>query len=144
MKTPAIQKLRQKLAAGEQTLGLWVTLDSASVSEMAVALGLVIWIARKVDFAEGWAAIRTLSVTIIWASVFLLLLQAVLSAWRWCLLSEMIGQRLKLTGATKLFMQSLFYNQALPSPIVRWASWSSSVPGSPDHSGSPVHQPCEL
>jgi len=40
MKTPAIQKLRQKLAAGEQTLGLWVTLDSASVSEMAVGLGL--------------------------------------------------------------------------------------------------------
>ncbi|MBX5240308.1 lysylphosphatidylglycerol synthase transmembrane domain-containing protein [Rhizobium sp. NLR22b] len=87
------------------------------ILKVAVALGLVIWIARKVDFAEGWAAIRTLSVTIIWASVFLLLLQAVLSAWRWCLLSEMIGQRLKLTGATKLFMQSLFYNQALPSPI---------------------------
>ncbi|WP_434715170.1 flippase-like domain-containing protein (plasmid) [Rhizobium sp. YTUHZ045] len=87
------------------------------VLKVAVALGLVIWIARKVDFAEGWAAIRTLSVTTIWVSVFLLLLQAVLSAWRWCLLSEMIGQRLKITGATKLFMQSLFYNQALPSPI---------------------------
>ncbi|MBX4935663.1 lysylphosphatidylglycerol synthase transmembrane domain-containing protein [Rhizobium bangladeshense] len=87
------------------------------VLKVAVALGLVIWIALGVDFAEGWAAVRTLSATTIWLSVFLLLLQALLSAWRWCLLSEMIGQRLKLRGAMKLFMQSLFYNQALPSPI---------------------------
>lgn len=87
------------------------------VLKVAVALGLVIWIARKVDFAEGWAAVRTLSATTICVSIFLLLLQALLSAWRWCLLAEMIGQRLKISGAMKLFMQSLFYNQALPSPI---------------------------
>ncbi|ANL49034.1 lysylphosphatidylglycerol synthetase/UPF0104 protein (plasmid) [Rhizobium phaseoli] len=87
------------------------------VLKVAVALGLVLWIALRVDFAEGWAAIQTLSVTTICVSVFLLLLQALLSAWRWCLLSEMIGQRLKISGAMNLFMQSLFYNQALPSPI---------------------------
>ncbi|MBY4631280.1 lysylphosphatidylglycerol synthase transmembrane domain-containing protein [Rhizobium croatiense] len=87
------------------------------VLKVAVALGLVLWIALKVDFTEGWAAVRTLSATTICVSVFLLLLQALLSAWRWCLLSEMIGQRLKISGAMKLFMQSLFYNQALPSPI---------------------------
>jgi len=40
MKTAAIQKLRQKLAADEAVYGLWVTLESASISEMAVALGL--------------------------------------------------------------------------------------------------------
>lgn len=85
--------------------------------KVAVALGLVLWIALKVDFTEGWAAVRTLSATTICVSVFLLLLQALLSAWRWCLLSEMIGQRLKISGAMKLFMESLFYNQALPSPI---------------------------
>ncbi|RUM08862.1 lysylphosphatidylglycerol synthase transmembrane domain-containing protein [Rhizobium chutanense] len=85
--------------------------------KVAVALGLVIWIARKVDFSEGWAAVRALSATTISVSILLLLLQALLSAWRWSLLSEMIGQRLKLSGAMKLFMQSLFYNQALPSPI---------------------------
>lgn len=87
------------------------------VLKVVVALGLVIWIALKVDFTEGWAAVRTLSATTICVSVFLLLFQALLSAWRWCLLSEMIGQRLKISGAMKLFMQSLFYNQALPSPI---------------------------
>ncbi|PDS75288.1 hypothetical protein CO667_27665 [Rhizobium sp. L43] len=87
------------------------------VLKVGVALGLVIWIARKVDFSEGWAAVQALSATTISVSILLLLLQALLSAWRWCLLSEMIGRRLKISGAMKLFMQSLFYNQALPSPI---------------------------
>ena len=40
MKSPAIRKLRQKLAADEPVYGLWVTLESASITEMAVALGL--------------------------------------------------------------------------------------------------------
>src|SRR3984893_11671419 len=40
MKTAAIQKLRQKLGGEEPVYGLWVTLESASVTEMAVALGL--------------------------------------------------------------------------------------------------------
>jgi 2-keto-3-deoxy-L-rhamnonate aldolase RhmA len=40
MNTFAIRKLREKLAAGQAVYGLWVTLESASVTEMAVALGL--------------------------------------------------------------------------------------------------------
>src|SRR5215475_14009859 len=40
MKIAALQKLRQKLAADEPVYGLWVTLESPSISEMAVALGL--------------------------------------------------------------------------------------------------------
>lgn len=40
MNAPALQELRRKLAADEPTYGLWVTLESASVTEMAVALGL--------------------------------------------------------------------------------------------------------
>jgi 2-dehydro-3-deoxyglucarate aldolase/4-hydroxy-2-oxoheptanedioate aldolase len=40
MKTPAIRKLRQKLAANQPVYGLWVTLESPSISEMATALGL--------------------------------------------------------------------------------------------------------
>ncbi len=40
MKTPAIRKFRQKLAESHNLYGLWVTLESASISEMAVALGL--------------------------------------------------------------------------------------------------------
>lgn len=40
MKCTAIQKLRLKLAAGQPVFGLWVTLDSPSITEMAVALGM--------------------------------------------------------------------------------------------------------
>src|SRR6266487_6027455 len=40
MKIAAIKALREKLAADLPVYGLWVTLESASISEMAVALGL--------------------------------------------------------------------------------------------------------
>src|SRR4029077_9938810 len=40
MKTPAIRKLKQKIASGQPCYGLWVTLESPSISEMAAALGL--------------------------------------------------------------------------------------------------------
>ena len=40
MKVKALQKLRQKLKKNYPIYGLWVTLESASITEMAVALGL--------------------------------------------------------------------------------------------------------
>lgn len=40
MKTSALRRLRARLAAREPVYGLWVTLESPSVTEMAVALGL--------------------------------------------------------------------------------------------------------
>ncbi len=40
MKITAIEKLRAKLAADAPVFGLWVTLEAASITEMAVALGL--------------------------------------------------------------------------------------------------------
>src|SRR3954470_10253897 len=40
MKITAIKKLNAKLAANEPVLGLWVTLESPSITEMAVALGI--------------------------------------------------------------------------------------------------------
>ena len=40
MKTQALKRFRDKLAKDETVSGLWVTLESASITEMAVALGL--------------------------------------------------------------------------------------------------------
>ena len=40
MKSSACQRLRRTLAADRPAFGLWVTLDSPAVTEMAVALGL--------------------------------------------------------------------------------------------------------
>jgi 2-keto-3-deoxy-L-rhamnonate aldolase RhmA len=40
MNIAALTRFRQKLAAGEPVVGLWVTLESPTITEMAVALGL--------------------------------------------------------------------------------------------------------
>ncbi len=40
MNTAAIRNFRGKLAAGQPTFGLWVTLEAPSITEMAVALGM--------------------------------------------------------------------------------------------------------
>jgi 2-keto-3-deoxy-L-rhamnonate aldolase RhmA/quercetin dioxygenase-like cupin family protein len=40
MKPPALQRFRARLAADESVLGLWVTLESPSLTELAVALDL--------------------------------------------------------------------------------------------------------
>jgi 2-keto-3-deoxy-L-rhamnonate aldolase RhmA len=40
MKVSAVRALRRKLAAGQPAYGLWVTLESPSITEMAVAAGL--------------------------------------------------------------------------------------------------------
>ncbi|MFO0825406.1 MAG: aldolase/citrate lyase family protein [Gemmataceae bacterium] len=40
MKTAACRSLRSKLAAGQPVFGLWVTLDSPAITEMAVGLGM--------------------------------------------------------------------------------------------------------
>lgn len=40
MKTNAVRAFRGSLARGEAVYGLWVTLESPSITEMAVALGL--------------------------------------------------------------------------------------------------------
>jgi len=62
MKTAAIKKLKQKVAGKEPALGMWVTLESPSITEMAVALG-VDWIVidaehGQLDWQEIVAHIR--------------------------------------------------------------------------------------
>src|SRR3954469_14938590 len=51
MKTSALRKLRQKLASNQPLYGLWVTLESPSISEMAAALGLD-WIVIDVEHGQ--------------------------------------------------------------------------------------------
>ena len=51
MKTSAIKKLKRKLAAGENAYGLWVTLESPSITEMGVALG-VDWIVIDAEHGQ--------------------------------------------------------------------------------------------
>ncbi|HTI10064.1 MAG TPA: aldolase/citrate lyase family protein [Puia sp.] len=62
MKAAALRAFRRKLAATEPVMGLWVTLESPSITEMAVALGLD-WVVidaehGHLDWAEIVAHIR--------------------------------------------------------------------------------------
>ena len=50
MKIPAIQKLRGKIAARQPAFGLWVTLESPSITEIATTMGLD-WV--TVDMEHG-------------------------------------------------------------------------------------------
>jgi len=57
MKTDALKQFRNKLAADEPVCGLWVTLESASITEMAVALGLD-WVVIDAEHGHlGWKEI---------------------------------------------------------------------------------------
>lgn len=73
MKTAAIRRLRDQLAADRPVFGLWVTLESASVTEMAVALGLD-WVVIDAEHGHlDWkeitehlrAAVRSDTVTLV-------------------------------------------------------------------------------
>src|SRR4051812_6945736 len=57
MKTAAIKRLKEKLTAGENAVGMWVTLESPSITEMAVALGLD-WIVIDAEHGQlDWSEI---------------------------------------------------------------------------------------
>lgn len=73
MKTEALRVLRRKLAAEEVVYGLWVTLESPSITEMAVALGMD-WVVIDAEHGHlDWAdivnhiraAVRSRTVTLV-------------------------------------------------------------------------------
>jgi 2-keto-3-deoxy-L-rhamnonate aldolase RhmA len=58
MKINALKKLRAKLAADEPVYGLWITLESASLTDMAVSLGLD-WVVIDAEHGHlGWKEIN--------------------------------------------------------------------------------------
>lgn len=58
MKTEALKRFRSRLAQGEAVFGLWVTLESATITEMAVALGLD-WVVIDAEHGHlGWRDIN--------------------------------------------------------------------------------------
>ena len=87
------------------------------VLKVAAAI-LLTWLAlRKIDFARALIMARDLPLAVAAGAMALLVLQAVLSAWRWQLVSRRTGAPLVRWPALRLFMTSLFYNQALPSVV---------------------------
>ena len=73
MKTKALSQFRAKLANDEPVYGLWITMESATVTEMAVALGID-WVVIDAEHGHlGWkeinehlrASLRSTTVTLV-------------------------------------------------------------------------------
>jgi hypothetical protein len=88
-----------------------------SIVKLVAALLLTWQALRHVDFARDWQIALDLPVTLCAGAMLLLVLQALLSAWRWVLVSRRTGAVLPFAPAFRVFMLSLFYNQALPSTV---------------------------
>src|SRR4051812_25218763 len=83
--------------------------------KVLVAATLIWTVFRSVDLTRAISLVKQIPPAIAALALAALLLQAVLSAWRWSALSRMNGVALPLLAAFKFFMISQFYNQTLPS-----------------------------
>jgi uncharacterized membrane protein YbhN (UPF0104 family) len=91
-----------------------VALAAAKLIAAAVLMWLVL---RKIDLNRASAIIMGLSAGTVATALALLVVQAVLSAWRWVLVAAQLRVCLPFAAALRLFTVSLFYNQALPSTV---------------------------
>jgi uncharacterized protein (TIRG00374 family) len=95
----------------------WSRSSALPVLKVLFTLGAFAWIVGRIDLSVLSSAIRSVPASAAVIAFVLLIVQAVLSAWRWCLVANVASPRLDLGTAVRLFMISLFYNQALPSPV---------------------------
>jgi len=79
---------------------------------------LLTWLAlRHVDFARAWKIAIDLPLVLAMGAILLLIIQALLSAWRWGMVSRRTAAPLPFGPALTVFLLSLFYNQTLPSTV---------------------------
>jgi uncharacterized protein (TIRG00374 family) len=95
----------------------WSRAFALSALKLLFTLGAFGWIVGKINLVALSSAIKSVSGPAAILAFALLVIQAVLSAWRWCLVANVVPPPLRLGTAVRLFMISLFYNQALPSPV---------------------------
>ena len=85
---------------------------SIKIGVAALLIGLVL---RKIDLHHAVLVAAMLAPAFGALAFGLLLLQVIVSAWRWMVLSRRAGANISGATAFKFFMLSQFYNQALPS-----------------------------
>ena len=90
---------------------------AAGTLKLAAAVALSWLVLRKIDFHRAFAIALGLSPAVMVVAMVLLVIQAMLAAWRWSLVGGRGGAHLPPGPALRLFMVSLFYNQALPSTV---------------------------
>ena len=85
--------------------------------KLGIAVFLVWLVLRKVDLGQAVTIAIGIAPLFAVGAVGFLFLQAVLSAWRWMVISRRTTAVLSFWPALRIFMISQFYNQALPSTV---------------------------
>lgn len=86
-------------------------------AKLACSAGLLVWLAGALDFDETLARLRSAAPAPLLTAFILLLVQALLGAWRWAAIVRLQGGTLDGRTALRLFLIGMFVNQTLSSTI---------------------------
>ena len=85
--------------------------------KIAVSLGILALILRKVDFNQLWEQLRSAHPTFVIASIALYLLVQALSAYRWYVLLRPIGVKTPYRRILSYYLLGMYFNFFLPTAI---------------------------
>lgn len=85
--------------------------------KIAVSLGILVLIFRKVDFNELWRELRTAHTSYVIASICLYLAVQALSAYRWYVLLKPIGVDTSYRKILSFYLLGMYFNFFLPTAI---------------------------
>ena len=85
--------------------------------KIAVSLGILALIFRKVDFNELWRELRTAHTSYVIAAIGLYLAVQALSAYRWYVLLKPIGVETPFRKVLSLYLLGMYFNFFLPTAI---------------------------
>jgi hypothetical protein len=98
-------------AGGRRRFGAWGWL------RVAVSLGLVVWIAREVDWVEFARTLRGTDLGYLTLSLAISPLLILISAWKWQLLLRARSSDPGLKACFHLYMVGYLYNHVLPTTV---------------------------
>ena len=90
---------------------------AVTVLKIAVSLGILALILRKVDFNELWKELRTANASYVAASAALYLGVQALSAYRWYVLLKPIGVETPYKRILSFYLLGMYFNFFLPTAI---------------------------
>ncbi|HJQ70458.1 MAG TPA: lysylphosphatidylglycerol synthase transmembrane domain-containing protein [Blastocatellia bacterium] len=88
-----------------------------TVFKIAVSLGILALILRKVDFNQLWDQLRSAHPTFVLASIAVYLSVQLLSAYRWYMLLRPIGVKTPYSKLLSIYLLGMYFNFFLPTAI---------------------------
>ncbi len=99
----------EALASNGKYHPLWFSI------KMAISLGLIVFVFRKLDLATVWEKSRQLSGTLILTIVLMFVVQIFVAAWRWRVILCHHHLDIRLWATLRICLIGAFFNQLLPS-----------------------------